>query len=80
LARRKCAKSIALFDFEHTTYLPEQVARYLAVASHGQAIMVRFFLGVWRHADEFDFIDAAETLDEQQMKVITDWLQDPLWP
>ena len=73
---------LPLFDFEQTTYLPEKVEQYLAVASHGQTIMARFFLGVWRHADEFDFdfIDAAGTLDKQQMKVITDWIQDPLWP
>lgn len=71
-----------LFDFEQTTYLPEKVEQYLAVASHGQAIMAHFFLGVWRHANDFgfNFIDAAGTLDKQQMKVITDWLQDPLWP
>lgn len=71
-----------LFDFSKRAYLPEKVEDYLAVASHGQAIMARFFLSIWRHADEFDFdfIDAAKTLDKTNMGIITDWLEKPRWP
>ena len=66
---------LPLFNFDQQSFLPDKVEHYLGVASHGQAIMARFFLGVWRHQDQFDFdfIDAAGTLDQQQMKVITDW-------
>jgi len=73
---------LSLFDFDLPGFLPEKVEQYLGVASHGQAIMARFVLGVWRHQDQFDFdfIEAASTLDKKNMKVITDWLQNPLWP
>tara|TARA_R110002049_G_scaffold272497_1_gene450069 strand:- start:353 stop:715 length:363 start_codon:yes stop_codon:yes gene_type:complete len=73
---------LPLFDFEERSYKPEAVKQYLEVASHGETIMARFALGVWRHNDElnFDFIDAAQTLDVKNMKVVTDWLKNPFWP
>lgn len=73
---------LPLFNFEERAYKPEAVKSYLSSASHGQAIMARFALGVWRHEDhfDFDFIDAAQTLDVKNMKVITDWLRNPFWP
>jgi len=73
---------LPLFDFSERAYLQDEVEKFLAAASHGEAIMARFFLSIWRHADEFDFdfIDAAATLDKGQMKVITDWLEKPFWP
>jgi len=44
--------------------------------------MARFVLGVWLHQGQFDFdfVEAAGTLDEEQMQVITDWLKAPFWP
>lgn len=73
---------LSLFDFDLPGFLPEKVDQYMGVASHGQVIMAQFFLGVWRHNNQFgfDFIDAASTLDKEQMKIITDWLKNPLWP
>ena len=71
-----------LFDFENRSYRVELVERYLSTASQGEIIMTKFALGVWRHKDEFNFnfIDAAKTLDYQNMKVITDWMKEPFWP
>ncbi|MBL4625784.1 MAG: hypothetical protein JKY42_11695 [Flavobacteriales bacterium] len=72
-----------LFDFsDQGEYLPEKVERYLGVASSGQVIMAKFVLGVWLHQDkfDFDFTDAAMTLDKQNMSVITEWLDHPEWP
>lgn len=65
---------LPLFNFDQQSYRPDKVEKYLGAASHGQAIMARFFLGVWWHQDQFDFdfVDAAGTLDKQQMTVITD--------
>ena len=73
---------LPLFDFDKAVYLPEAVERYLGVASHGQAIMARFALGVWRHDNEyaFDFIEAARVLDADLMAIITDWMAEPFWP
>lgn len=73
---------LPLFDFERGTYLPEAVERYLGVASHGQAILARFALGVWQGRDsfDFDFTDAAAVLEPQEIKIITDWMTTPKWP
>ncbi len=71
-----------LFDFNERSYLVDKVDNFLGVASHGEAIMARFVLGVWRGEDKFnfDFTEAASVLDRNQRQVITDWLLDPFWP
>lgn len=73
---------LPLFDFENRSYKSDEVERFLGVASHGEAIMARFALGIWRHDDQFDFdfIDAAQTLDDKYMNIVTNWLQNPFWP
>lgn len=54
------------------------------VASHSQVIMAKFALGVggWLNKEQFDFDfeEAAGTLDSKQMSTITDWLNNPFWP
>jgi hypothetical protein len=72
----------ALFDFEKRVYLPEVAKHYLASASHGQAIMARFALGVWCHQDkfEFDFFEAAAALDQHNKQILMDWMARPIWP
>lgn len=73
---------LPLWNVERSEYKPEQVNHYLGVASHGEAIMLRFFLAVWRGDNSFDFniIDAAATLDAPEMQIITNWLTHPFWP
>lgn len=73
---------VPLFDFEERVFREEMVEHFLGVASHGQAIMARFVLGVWLNRDgfDFDFTDAASVLDRGQRQVITDWILDPFWP
>lgn len=73
---------VPLWDMQKREYLPEKIERFLGSASHGEAIMCRFFLSVWRHDNDFQFdaIEAARVLDEKNMQIITDWLSDPFWP
>ncbi len=73
---------LSIFDFKQRVYVPDRLERFLGVASSGEAIMARFVVGVWRHDNhyEFDYIDAAKTLDYSHMSVITDWLDNPFWP
>lgn len=73
---------LPLFNFNDAAYIPELVERYLAGASHSQAIMARFALGVWRHDNHynFDFVMAARVLDNAQIQIITNWLAKPFWP
>lgn len=79
----KAMPSIAkLWDPFKREYDPDAVDALLGVTSHGTAIMLRFFLGVWRHDNqyEFDLFEAVRTLDEEHLRVITDWMADPFWP
>lgn len=71
-----------LWNLERREYDQELVERYLGTASHGQAIMARFMLAVWRHNNyyDFDLIEAASVLDRENMAVIQEWLANPIWP
>lgn len=71
-----------MFDFENETCLEEKVEDYFTLASHSENIIGHFLMTIWHQNDfwSFDFIDAAKTLDGDQMRVITDWLVSPAWP
>ena len=71
-----------LWDLKERLFIPEKVEQYLATASHGDAIMARFFLGVWRRENEFDFdlFEAVKVLDQGNLKIIMDWMEKPLCP
>ena len=71
-----------LWDIHERAYRPDVVDEFLATASHGEAIVARFFLGVWRNENEFEFdpIEAASVLSSDHMEIITDWLKKPFWP
>lgn len=71
-----------LFDFKRREYLPQKVRPFLQTASHGQAIMARFALSVWRHDNnyEFNIVDAVRYLDVEHIETITEWMKDPFWP
>ena len=70
-----------LFDFERGMLLTSKLDDYLAVASHGEQIMARFVATVWTHENKYEFniVDAASVLDEQQVVVVTSWLRQPIW-
>lgn len=71
-----------LWDPFKREYDTEAVDELLGLTSHGTAIMLRFYLGVWRNDNqyEFDLFDAVQTLDAEHLKIITDWKADPFWP
>ncbi|MCC1496884.1 hypothetical protein [Alcanivorax sp. 1008] len=73
---------LPLFDLDSACYREDAVDRYLGAASHGEAIMARFALGVWCNNNRFGFdvFEAAGTLDAEQMTVVTSWMRNPLWP
>lgn len=50
--------------------------------SRGELIIARFILGVWNRFEEwkvgrFDFFEAADKLDQQSWRVITEWCKNP---
>lgn len=73
---------LPLWDFEKREYKSAAVDSYLKIASHGEEIMARFFLGVWRNDNyfNFDLIDAAKTLGTKELAVISAWIKSPFFP
>ena len=73
---------LPLFDQKAPCYHEDMVERYLATASHGEAVMARFALGVWCNNNRFgfDLIDAVGVLDQEHLAIIMDWMRQPLWP
>ncbi len=71
-----------LWDFERHELSLSMVDSYLATASHGQASMCRFAAGVWlgRNDYQFDMINAAGVLDDEQKAAIAEWFTSPFWP
>lgn len=60
---------------------PDAISQALPAMSHGEQIMLKFFWSVWTHNNQdFDFIEAASILDDDQMAIITTWMADPFWP
>ena len=72
----------SLWDMKERIYYPEKVNQRLGTASKGEALLLRFCLGVWRHDNEFefDFVDAASTLEPESLEVVTSWMKEPFWP
>ncbi len=71
-----------LWDFNERSFIPENVEAFLSSASHGEAIMARFFLGVWQRENDFNFdlFEAVKTLDTENLEIIIDWLKAPVTP
>lgn len=71
-----------LWDFDKRDLSLAMVDSYLATASHGQAIMCRFAAGVWLGSNDyqFDMINAAGVLDDEQKAAIAAWFTSPFWP
>lgn len=82
LIEEKAPYLLPLWDFDKREYRPSAVDSFLTLASHGECIMARFFLGIWRHDNyyKFDYIEAVKVLDKRSIKVITDWMNSPIFP
>jgi hypothetical protein len=74
----------SLLNWDDRSVDLDAVESYLATVSHGEAIMCRFFVGVFLgHNDMgFNIIEAAAVLDKGQREVISLWLARgaPRWP
>ena len=69
-----CSKSRA--------YDPDGINEFLSSASHGQVVMTKFFVSLWKNQNEmsFDLFEAANALDSSNRRIIAGWLLDPFWP
>ena len=72
----------SLWNMQEREYIPEKVDHYLETTSHNQAIMARFFLGVWQHDNELNFnlIESVRVLDKDKLIIIMGWMAEPFWP
>ena len=71
----------AYWDFDDLSCDLAGVDRDIGSLSHGEQIMLRFFVAVWCGENgQFDLIDAARSLDDPHRQVIIDWLTDPVLP
>ncbi len=73
---------LTLWDWQKAELKLEMAQRYLATASHGEAVMCRFAVAVWlgQNDFQFDLVDAAGALEREQRLVVAAWLVDPFWP
>jgi hypothetical protein len=78
-----CSETIMrYFDLEKRQINIEFAKQSIGSLSHGEQIMLKFFAMVWLHRNEleFDFLEAAQTLDGDNREIISDWIKNPLWP
>lgn len=77
--KERLPKLTGLWDWESGNVSFERVDEYLATASHGEAIMCRFAVGIWRWKNErdFDLIEAGQVLDSHNMAIISEWAKRP---
>ena len=70
------------WDFEKREYDVAGLEQSLGALSHGERLMAEFFAAVWsgENTHDFDFIDAAKTLEPVHRRVVVDWLNDPYFP
>jgi len=70
------------WDFENRSCDLEAIKADLTVLSHGEAIMLRFFVAVWlgENTLNFDLIEAARVLDDGNLDDIRKWLAQPVFP
>jgi len=61
----------------------DMINREINVMSSGEAHMARFFSAVWMHNNnmhDFDIVNAASSLDNEEILLIVDWLKNPFYP
>jgi len=71
-----------LFDFGSNAVNYSLLERYLSTASHGERLIAEFAISIWLgdNSMNFDFVDAAKSLNIESRQVIADFLLDPFWP
>ena len=72
----------AYWDFDSRSCDLEAIEKDLGVLSHGEQIMLRFFVNVWLGENQFNFdlIDATRALDDGNLDDIRQWLATPVFP
>lgn len=49
--------------------------------SHSEFILSKFFMSVWLGENKnFNFLEAASSLKENERRMIAAWFMNPFWP
>jgi hypothetical protein len=78
----KMPQLLPLFDFNKRELKCDKIDSILMWSNDCERIMANFIMSVWTGSDDFDFdlFDACKRLDRENIKIIRDWLLDPIWP
>ena len=69
------------WDFDSRDCQLEAIDHDIGAMSAGEQIMLCFFVSVWLgETRDFDLIEAVKTLDARHLQVITQWLNNPVFP
>ncbi|HDS3501237.1 TPA: hypothetical protein QIR73_002106 [Enterobacter cloacae] len=69
------------WDTQDDRLLYLELKKAVGVLSHGEQIMARFYMSVWRHENhDFDILDAAAHLGEDEKRIVMTWFAAPFWP
>ncbi len=78
----KYPRGRGVWVFQTPGSLEPELVQGVGVMSHGEQLVVQFFRSVWAGNDDssLGLVEAASTLGNQDLSVITGWLNDPFFP
>lgn len=71
---------------ENSSYVVniEQIKNDFGLMSHGEQILIKFFLSVFtgqqQSGFEFDLFEAVRVLDQHHRNLIISWIENPFYP
>lgn len=70
------------WNWEKRNYDKALLKKDLPCMSHGEKVLVKFFVGLWTWDNElnFDIYEAANSLSHNNRAIIIEWLENPFWP
>lgn len=76
----KTPRIAGLWDRENRSLDVERFEKELRLMSSGESHLARFFAGIWLGENRYDFdlIEAVHVLSDR--KIISDWIENPVFP
>ena len=79
---KKCPRIAYLWDRETRELDVERFEKDVKGMSSGEIHLAKFFAGVWLNNNRygFDLIAAMQVLDTNNRRIISDWIEHPVFP
>lgn len=71
------------WDEKRGDLLIDELNEDIGLMSLGERVMVQFFVSVWDHNNKrygFDLVYAMQSIDEENQKIIAEWVLNPYYP